>query len=110
MFLYPKAAVPFLREKPLKVGLKPTMVGVSPLLEIDQIAKGAGGPEHVAEFPRAGRRRFGREMHKSAQWKAKVEKRFGDHFNLYHLPRRRRGSLPSRRSVARDRDQSAERS
>jgi len=84
MLLYPKAAVPFLRDS-FKIGLKPTMVGVSPLLEIDQIAKGAGGPETVANFRVLGAAGFAPDDAQVAQWKAKIEKRFGDRFNLYHL-------------------------
>jgi len=84
MLMYPKAAVPFLRDT-YKVGLRPLLIGASPLLEIDQLAKGAGGPDTVANFRVVGASGFGPDDPQVAQWKAKIEKRFGDKFNLYHL-------------------------
>jgi branched-chain amino acid transport system substrate-binding protein len=84
MLLYPKAAVPYLRDA-FKVGLTPLSIGASPLLEIDQIAKGAGGPDTVKNFRVVGAAGFAADDPQVAQWKAKVEKRFGDRFNLYHL-------------------------
>lgn len=84
ILLYPKAAVPYLRDS-FKVGLTPLSVGASPLLEIDQIAKGAGGPDTVKNFRVVGAAGFAADDPQVAQWKAKVEKRFGDRFNLYHL-------------------------
>jgi branched-chain amino acid transport system substrate-binding protein len=84
MLMYPKAAVPWLRDA-YKVGLTPLSIGASPLLEIDQIAKGAGGPDTVKNFRVVGAAGFAADDPQVAQWKAKVEKRFGDRFNLYHL-------------------------
>ena len=84
MLLYPKAAVPFLRDS-YKIGLKPLMIGASPLLEIDQIAKGAGGPDTVKNFRVLGASGFGVEDAEVAQWKAKIEKKYGDKINLYHM-------------------------
>jgi branched-chain amino acid transport system substrate-binding protein len=84
MLLYPKAAVPFLRDS-YKIGLTPLMIGASPLLEIDQIAKGAGGVDAVKNFRVVGASGFGTEDAEVAQWKAKIEKKYGDKLNLYHL-------------------------
>ena len=84
VLLYPKAAVPLLRDS-YKIGLEPLVIGASPLLEIDQIAKGAGGPDTVKNFRVVGASGFGADDPEVAHWRAKIEKRFGDRFNLYHL-------------------------
>ena len=84
VLLYPKAAIPFLRDS-LKVGLQPLMVGASALLAIDQVAQGAGGPAAVANLRVIGASGFGTEDPEVAKWKKKVEQRFGDRLSLYHL-------------------------
>jgi len=84
MLLYPKAAVPFLRDS-MKVGLQPLAIGGSPLVEIDQMAKGAGSVEAVKNVRVIAAAGFGVDDPQVAKWKEKIEKRFGDRFNLYHM-------------------------
>lgn len=84
MLTFPKAAVPFLRDS-MKIGLQTLFIGSSPLVEIDQIAKGAGSPDAVKNLRIIAAPGFGVDDPQLASWKAKVEKRFGDRFNLYHM-------------------------
>ncbi len=84
MLAFPKAAVPFLRDS-MKVGLQPMMIGGSPLVEIDQMAKGAGHPDAVKNVRVVAAAGYGVDDPQVAKWKEKIEKRFGDRFNLYHL-------------------------
>ena len=84
MLLFPKATVPFLRDS-LKVGFQSLFIGSSPLVEIDQIAKGAGRPEAVSNMRVLAAPGFGVDDPRLAKWKARIEKRFGDRFNLYHM-------------------------
>jgi branched-chain amino acid transport system substrate-binding protein len=84
LLLFPKAGVPFLRDS-FKVGLQPMMIGPSPLVEIDQLAKGAGSADAVKSVRIIAAPGYGVDDPQVAQWKSKVEKRFGDRFNLYHL-------------------------
>jgi branched-chain amino acid transport system substrate-binding protein len=84
MLLFPKAAVPFLRDS-AKIGLQPLSIGGSPLVEIDQIAKGAGRADTVKNVRVVAAPGFGVDDPQVAKWKERIEKRFGDRFNLYHL-------------------------
>ncbi len=84
MVVFPKAAVPFLRDS-MKIGWSPLTVGSSPLVEIDQIAKGAGSPNAITNFRVVAAPGYGVDDPKIAKWKTAIEKRFGDRFNLYHL-------------------------
>jgi branched-chain amino acid transport system substrate-binding protein len=84
MLLFPKAAVPFLRDS-MKVGLQPLAIGGSPLVEIDQMAKGTGSAEAVKNVRVIAAAGYGVDDPQVAKWKEKIEKRYGDRFNLYHM-------------------------
>ncbi|MBL8672722.1 MAG: ABC transporter substrate-binding protein, partial [Alphaproteobacteria bacterium] len=84
LLTFPKAAVPYVRDA-MKVGFQPLTVGGSPLVELDQIAKGAGGENAVKTMRVVAAPGYGVDDPKMAQWKEKIEKRFGDRFNLYHM-------------------------
>jgi len=84
MVLFPKAAVPFLRDS-MKVGLQPLAIGGSPLGEIDQIAKGAGSAEAVKNVRVVASVGYGAEDPRLAKWKEKIEKSYGDRFSLRHM-------------------------
>jgi branched-chain amino acid transport system substrate-binding protein len=84
MLLFPKAAVPFLRDS-MKVGLQPMAIGGSPLVEIDQMAKGAGNADAVKNVRVIAAAGYGVDDPQVAKWKEKIEKRYGDRFNLYHM-------------------------
>ncbi|QCN95939.1 hypothetical protein D3093_12090 [Azospirillum argentinense] len=84
LLLFPKAAVPFLRDA-YKVGLQPLMVGGSPLGEIDVLAKGVGSPDSVKNLRAVTAAGYGVDDPQVAKWKGIVEKRFGDRFNVLHM-------------------------
>jgi branched-chain amino acid transport system substrate-binding protein len=85
LLLFPKAAVPYLRDA-YKFGFQPLTVGGSPLGEIDVIAKGVGSPDAVKNFHALAAAGYGADDPEVAKWKAIIEKRFpGDRFNVLHM-------------------------
>jgi branched-chain amino acid transport system substrate-binding protein len=85
LLLFPKAAVPYLRDA-YKFGYQPLTTGGSPLAEIDVIAKGVGSPDAVKNFRAVSPAGFGVDDPQVAKWKAIIEKRFpGDRFNVVHM-------------------------
>ncbi len=85
LLLFPKAAVPYLRDA-YKFGFQPLTTGGSPLAEIDVIAKGVGAPEAVKNFRAVSPAGYGVDDPQVAKWKAIIEKRFpGDRFNVVHM-------------------------
>jgi branched-chain amino acid transport system substrate-binding protein len=85
LLLFPKAAVPFLRDA-YKLGYQPLAVGGSPLGEIDVLAKGVGAVDAVKNFRSVAAAGYGTDDPQVAKWKAIIEKRFpGDRFNVLHM-------------------------
>jgi branched-chain amino acid transport system substrate-binding protein len=85
LLLFPKAAVPYLRDA-YKFGFQPLTTGGSPLAEIDVIAKGVGTPDAVKNFRAVSPAGFGADDPQVAKWKAIIEKRFpNDRFNVVHM-------------------------
>jgi branched-chain amino acid transport system substrate-binding protein len=85
LLLFPKAAVPFLRDA-YKFGYQPLAVGGSPLGEIDVLAKGAGTTDAVKNFRSVAAAGYGADDPQVAKWKAIIAKRFpGDRFNVLHM-------------------------
>jgi branched-chain amino acid transport system substrate-binding protein len=85
LLLFPKAAVPYLRDA-YKFGFQPLTTGGSPLAEIDVIAKGVGDPKAVANFRAVSPAGYGVDDPQVAKWKAVIEKRFpNDRFNVVHM-------------------------
>ena len=85
LLLFPKAAVPYLRDA-YKFGFQPLTTGGSPLAEIDVIAKGVGTTEAVENFRAVSPAGYGADDPQVAKWKAIIEKRFpGDRFNVVHM-------------------------
>jgi len=85
LLLFPKAAVPYLRDA-YKFGFQPLTVGGSPLGEIGVLAKGVGAVESVKNFRAVAAAGYGTEDAQVAKWKAIIEKRFpSDRFNILHM-------------------------
>ena len=85
LLLFPKAAVPYLRDA-FKFNFQPLTVGGSPLGEIDILAKGVGTPDAVKNFRALAAAGYGADDPQVAKWKAIIEKRFpGDRFNVLHM-------------------------
>ena len=85
LLLFPKAAVPYLRDA-YKFGFQPLTVGGSPLGEIDVLAKGVGTPDAVKNMRSVAAAGYGADDPEVAKWKAVIEKRFpGDRFNVLHM-------------------------
>ena len=85
MLLFPKAAVPYLRDT-YKIGLQPLAIGGSPLQEIDVLAKGVGSPDGVKNVRAVAANGFGNDDPQVATWKQKIEKRFpNERFNGFHM-------------------------
>lgn len=85
LILFPKAAVPYLRDA-YKFGFLPLSVGGSPLGEIDVIAKGVGTPDAVKNLRSLAAAGYGPDDPHVAKWKTIIEKRFpSDRFNVLHM-------------------------
>jgi branched-chain amino acid transport system substrate-binding protein len=85
LLLFPKAAVPYLRDA-YKLGYQPLSVGGSPLGELDVLAKGVGTPEALKNMRSVAAAGYGADDPEVAKWKAIIEKRFpGDRFNVLHM-------------------------
>ncbi|MBM3490193.1 MAG: hypothetical protein FJX68_07050 [Alphaproteobacteria bacterium] len=85
LILFPKAAIPYLRDA-YKLGFLPLSVGGSPLGEIDVIAKGTGTADAVKNLRSLAAAGYAPDDPHVAKWKAIIEKRFpGDRFNVLHM-------------------------
>jgi branched-chain amino acid transport system substrate-binding protein len=85
LLLFPKAAVPYLRDSN-KIGLKVMAIGGSPLADIDVLAKGVGSPDGVENLRVVSANGYASDDPQVAQWKEKIEKRYpNDRFNSFHM-------------------------
>lgn len=85
LLLFPKAAVPYLRDA-YKIGFHPLTIGGSPLQEIDVLAKGVGTAAAVKNMRAVAANGYGNDDPEVAKWKEKIEKRFpNERFNGFHM-------------------------
>lgn len=85
LLLFPKAAIPFLRDA-YKFSYSPLTVGGSPLAEVDRMAEALGTPEAVKNLRAVSPSGYTTDEPEVADWKGVIEKYYpNDRFSTVHL-------------------------